>query len=118
MIFSPPCLTNYSKMDRIIKSPGLHHIAEKIFMELDSELYDLSCTGQTEKCRKVDANWCSIIENRINRVLRVLKENIYMAHKASHCQLTTEKIHKQWLVGVDQSKLSSFKNMASFALKN
>ena len=46
------------------------------------------------------------------RIGVLLIKSIYEAHLRT-CVLTTEQIHEQWLVGVDQSMLFAFKNMVS-----
>ena len=46
------------------------------------------------------------------RIGVLLIKSIYEAHLRT-CVLTTEQIHEQWLVGVDQSMLFGFKNMVS-----
>ena len=43
-------------MDQITKSPGLCHIAEKIFMNLNQEVLLL-------KCQQVNEHWKSIVRN-------------------------------------------------------
>ena len=42
-------------MDMITKSPGLYHIAERIFMDLDQEKLLL--------CEEVNENWRTILKN-------------------------------------------------------
>jgi len=49
--------------------------------------------------------------NDPERIGVLLIKSIYEAHLRT-CVLTTEQIHEQWLVGVDQSMLFAFKNMS------
>ena len=51
------------------------------------------------------------------RIGVLLIKSIYEAHLRT-CVLTTEQIHEQWLVGVDQSMLFAFKNMVSNLCNN
>ena len=56
-------------MDLITKSPGLQHIAEKIFFNLDTQSYlrtpksSESLAHHLGKCKHVNENWKNIIEN-------------------------------------------------------
>ena len=43
------------QMDLITKSPGLHHIAEKIFLELNHKIL--------LQCEDVNKNWKSILDS-------------------------------------------------------
>ena len=42
-------------MDFVTKVPGLHHISEQIFLELDHETISI--------CQKVNAFWKTILDN-------------------------------------------------------
>ena len=72
-------------MDFITKSSGLHHILEKIFLELDQE--------QLQICEKVHPIWRHIASNKPLKCYKKLIQN---------CHMLTKKAKSDWMELIDK----------------